>query len=245
MDDHSEPSILLVSGSAGTAGRHPAMTGLCLGVKGSPVQIRPSRRRARPADHGERRGQRAFLCQSLSRLVSLDKPELGTIWGPLGSRRAVFKRKVGAQRGPSVRDGLGVWMQVALGGDQRSVPGDLPEHVDRDTGIGHPGKAGVAQAVTAQVLVPEPCHDLVPVSRVPEDGRGDPAAARACEDARRGVMANGIEALLDERTDFFNQGDGAGPLAFCALVDESTGAWCCLPTDRPGPGVAVDVGADP
>jgi hypothetical protein len=56
-------------------------------------------------------------------------------------------------------------------------------------------------------------------------------------------MADGIEALLDERTDFFNQWDGAGPLAFRALVDEPAGAWCCLPPDRPGPGVAVNVGA--
>src|SRR6516165_7449263 len=54
-------------------------------------------------------------------------------------------------------------------------------------------------------------------------------------------MADGIEALLDERTDFFNKWDGAGPLAFCALVDESAGAWGCLPPDRPDPGVAGDV----
>jgi hypothetical protein len=44
-------------------------------------QIPPSRHSAKPADHGERRGQRACLRQCLSRLISLDKPELGTIWG--------------------------------------------------------------------------------------------------------------------------------------------------------------------
>jgi len=43
------------------------------------------------------------------------------------------------------RSGLGVGVQGALGGDQRAVPGDLPEHVDGDTLIGHPGKASVAQ----------------------------------------------------------------------------------------------------
>jgi hypothetical protein len=79
------------------------------------------------------------------------------------------------------------------------------------------------------------------VGRVSQHRRGDPAATRACEDARRGVIADGIEALLDERTDFFNQWDGAGPLAFCAFVDESARAWCCLSPDRPGPGVAIDV----
>jgi hypothetical protein len=35
-------------------------------------------------------------------------------------------------------------VEIALGGDQRSVPGDLREHMDRDTGIGHPSKTGVA-----------------------------------------------------------------------------------------------------
>ena len=35
----------------------------------------------------------------------------------------------------------------------RSGPGNLPEHMDRDTGIGHPSKAGVAEVVTTQMLV--------------------------------------------------------------------------------------------
>ena len=43
-------------------------------------------------------------------------------------------------------------MQVALGGDQRSVPGDLPQHMDGNTGVGHPGQAGVPQVVTAQMI---------------------------------------------------------------------------------------------
>ena len=99
-----------------------------------------------------------------------------------------------------VCDGLGVWTQIALGGHQRSVPGDLPEHVDRHTGIGHPGKGGAAQVVTAQVFVTELCHDLVPVGRVPQHRCGDPTAARACGDAHLAVVADGIEALLDQRT---------------------------------------------
>jgi hypothetical protein len=150
---------------------------------------------------------------------------------------------VGAQRDARVCDGLGIGVRVALGGDQRSVPGDLPEHVDRHTGIGHPGKAGVAQVVSAQMLVTELSDDLVPVGRVPQYRRGDPAATRTREDAGRRVVTNRIEASFDQRTDLFNQWNCAGPLAFCAFVDETAGAWCCLPPDRPGPGIAVDVGA--
>ena len=41
--------------------------------------------------------------------------------------------------------------------------------MDRDTGVGHPGKAGVPQVVSARMLVAELGDDLVPVSRVPQD----------------------------------------------------------------------------
>ncbi len=137
-----------------------------------------------------------------------------------------------AQRGSRIRDGLDVWVEIALGGDQRSVPGDLPEHVDRDTGIGHPSKAGVAEVVTAQMLVAELGDDLIPVGCVPQHRRGDPAAAWTREDVCRGVMADRIEAYFDERTDFFNERDGAGSLSFGALIDEATRARCRLPPDR-------------
>jgi hypothetical protein len=48
------------------------------------------------------------------------------------------------------------------------------------------------------------------MSRVPEYGCGDPAAARAGEDASRRVVTNRIEASFDQRTDLSNQWDGAG-----------------------------------
>jgi hypothetical protein len=67
-------------------------------------------------------------------------------------------------------------VEIALGGDQRSVPGDLPEHMDRDTGIGHPGEAGVAQVVTAQMLVAELGDDLVPVGCRPPRSRDERSA---------------------------------------------------------------------
>ena len=44
-------------------------------------------------------------------------------------------------------------MQVPLGGRERAVARDLPQHVDRDADVGHPGEAGVPQVVPPQVAV--------------------------------------------------------------------------------------------
>ena len=72
------------------------------------------------------------FCVSASHALS---PSISRSWGPLGSRRALFKSQVGAQSDARVCDGLGVGVQIALGCDQRSVPSDLPEHVDRYTSV--------------------------------------------------------------------------------------------------------------
>jgi hypothetical protein len=122
-------------------------------------------------------------------IVSCSSPtELGTIWGPI-------RRQVHAERSSRIRDGLGVGVQVTLGGNQRSVPGDLPEDVDRNADVGHPGQAGVAQVVAAQMLVAQVGDDLVPVGRVAEHGRGDSTAARPGEDPPRWVIVNSMEAF--------------------------------------------------
>jgi hypothetical protein len=84
-------------------------------------------------------------------------------------------------------------------------PAIFREHMDRDTGIGHPSKGGVAEVVTAQMLVAELGDDLVPVGCVPQHCRGDPAAAWTREDACRGVMADRVQSPLNERPDFFNE----------------------------------------
>jgi hypothetical protein len=60
---------------------------------------------------------------------------------------------MGTQRGPGRSDRLAVRMQVALGGDQRAMTGDLPEHVHRDARVSHPGQPGVAKVMAAQVLI--------------------------------------------------------------------------------------------
>ena len=101
----------------------------------------------------------------------------------------------------------------------------------------------MTQLVTAQVLVAELGDHFVPVGRVAQHRRGDPAAARAPEDAGRRVVANRVEASFNQRVDHFDERDGPGPLALGALVYKTAGAWCGLPPDRPCPRVAVDVGA--
>ena len=104
------------------------------------------------------------MCLGESPFASLHQAQLGTIWGPICCQ-------VSTERGSRIRDGLGVRVQLALGSDQRAVPGDLPEHVDRDPCIGHPGKTGVAQIVPAQTLVSELDDDLVPMRGVAQHGR--------------------------------------------------------------------------
>lgn len=134
-------------------------------------------------------------------------------------------------------------MQIALRGDQRAMPGDLPEHMNRDARIGHPGQPGVAQVVAAQVLIAQAGDHLVPIGGIPQHRRGNPAAAGAGREACCGVTANGVKAFLDERSDFCNQRDGAGSLSFGASVDEAAKAGRGLSPDGPGPGGAIDVGS--
>ena len=78
------------------------------------------------------------------------------------------------------------------------------------------------QVVAAQVLIAKLGDHFIPVSRIAQHRRSDPAAARASEDTRRRIMADRIEASFDQRADFFDERHGTGPLALCALVDEPT-----------------------
>ena len=114
-------------------------------------------------------------------------------------------------------------MQVALRCGERSVASDLPQDVDGDPGIGHPGQAGVSQVVAAQVLVAERGHDLVPVGGVAEYRGGDPAAAGAGEQSGCRVRVGCGDSVRHEFADFGDEGDGAGALAFGSLVDQA--AW--------------------
>lgn len=104
-----------------------------------------------------------------------------------------------AAEGPAGGDqGPEIGVEIALGGLQRSVTGDDAQDVQGDAGVGHPGQAGVPQAVASQVLVAELGDDLVPVGGVPQDGGGDASAARPGEQAGVGSVADGQEALGDQ-----------------------------------------------
>jgi hypothetical protein len=70
------------------------------------------------------------------------------------------------------------WVQVALGGCERPVPGDLLQVVHGHAGVGEPGQRGVPKVVPPQVFIAD---YLVPRGGVSQDCRRNPAAARACE----------------------------------------------------------------
>jgi len=63
--------------------------GAFLGVKGSPVQIRPSRRSAKPAGHGKSQGQRAHLCRCSHSRCPSTRRSLGPLWDHLAVKCAL------------------------------------------------------------------------------------------------------------------------------------------------------------
>jgi hypothetical protein len=81
------------------------------------------------------------------------------------------------------------------------VPGDLAKDVHGNAGIGHPGQAGVTQAVSAKVFITELSHDVVPVGGVAQDGGGDTTAAGSGEWAGVGLSGAGIDAPLNPVAD--------------------------------------------
>jgi hypothetical protein len=108
------------------------------------------------------------------------------------------------------------------------VPGDLAEHVPRDTSVGHPRQAGVAEPVAAQVLEPERRDNLVPVGGVPEHRGGDPATAGPGEQPGVGPAPDDVDPVLDQTTHLGDQRDEPRPLASGALVDEAAGEGVVL-----------------
>ena len=123
-------------------------------------------------------------------LVSFYQAQLGTTLGPLGSERTIFDSQVSAQRLPSRHDGLSIRMQVTLCRDQRSMTGNLAEHVNRDARVSHPRQAGVAKIMTPKMLVTKSSYHLVPMGRITKHSRGDPPASRASEQTSHRVNAN-------------------------------------------------------
>lgn len=70
------------------------------------------------------------------------------------------------------------------------------EHVERDAGVGHPGRPGVPQAVPGEVLKPEAFHEVVPAGRVAHGRGGEHAAAWATQERIVGLLVGG-EAFED------------------------------------------------
>jgi hypothetical protein len=68
---------------------------------------------------------------------------------------------------PGLIDRALIRVQVPLSGGQRSVPGDLPQHVNVNAGVGQPCEAGGPQVVPAEVLVAQLGNHLIPVRRIP------------------------------------------------------------------------------
>src|SRR5262249_29820503 len=139
--------------------------------------------------------------------------------------------------------GLRVGVQVALCGDQRSVPSDLPQNVDGDACVSHPGKPGVPKVMAAKVFIAQLGDNLVPVRRIAKDRRGDPAAGRAGEEAGHRVSAHLVQPPTHQRVHFLDERDSPGALAFGSFVNETARSCRCLRTYGPGPGVDVDVTA--
>jgi hypothetical protein len=133
---------------------------------------------------------------------------------------------VRAERVPGLGDGVKVGVKVALRGRQGPVTGDLAQDVDGDTGVGHPGQAGVAEVVAAKMLTTEPGDDLVPMGRVMQDGGADPTARLCCVGKEYHGVGQSAEVthemgcgprqsaadVQDALAGYFNQGFGSGTL---------------------------------
>jgi hypothetical protein len=132
--------------------------------------------------------------------VAGSNPAIPTIFrtalGPFGTRAFLIRRS-GRHSAPPRCDGPVIRVQVALG-RERAVACDLPQVVDRDAGVGHPGQSGVAEVVPSYVVVAQGGDYLVPVGGVAVDGRGDPPSAGSGEQACHRVVADGVQSPVHE-----------------------------------------------
>lgn len=59
-----------------------------------------------------------------------------------------------------------VGVEIPARGFHRRVPENLLEHMQRDTGVSHPGRARVTEPVAGEIGQAEVRDDLVPVRRI-------------------------------------------------------------------------------
>jgi hypothetical protein len=121
------------------------------------------------------------------------------------------------------------------------VPGDLPEDVNGNAGIGHPGKPGVPQIMTVKMLIAESCttssqcvasRRTAVVMRPPRGPVNRRASGLSPTMSRR--RATRSRTSGDQR-------DDASALPLRSLVHGAAGAGGRLPADRPDPGITVDI----
>ena len=136
-------------------------------------------------------------------------------------------------------DGSLVEVQVALGGGERAVAGDLAEVVQGDAGVGHPGQPGVAKVVAAEPVKAQGGDDVVPVGGVAQDRGGDPPAAGADEKPAIRSCGGQGEAAFDQGPDLGDQGHDAGAFALGAFVDQPARGGGGLAADGPEPPLGV------
>lgn len=156
---------------------------------------------------------------------------MGTTWGP----------KVSTEGGPGGADCSKVRVRIPLRCGDRSVARDGAQHVHRNASVGHPGQPGVAEVVPAEVLVAEPSDDLVPVRRVAEDRRRDPAAAWSDEQARIRIISQFFQPAANDIAYLRNQRNEPCALALRTLVAQPARRGCGLPSHGPGPVLDVEV----
>jgi hypothetical protein len=141
---------------------------------------------------------------------------------------------MGAQRLGRFLERASIWVEAALCRRQRTVPGNLPEHVDRNSRVGHPGQARMAEIVAHQLLVPKLAGHIVPMRGVPENGCADSSALGAEEEAIIGALRC-KQTSSDHWSDFLDQRNRSGPLALRAL-------WVDAPSRRAAQAINPSLG---
>ena len=190
-----------------------------------------------PVDKGTKRGPERFREHSRGGGSASQAPGRGA------AAPGVLALSGGGEEGVGLLSGGGevavVGVQVAAGGLHRGVPEDVLEDVQRDAGVGHPCRPGVAQAVPGEVRQPELRHDAVPVRGVADGRSGEVAALRTDQQRVRGLLAvgeafqHGSERFEDRHASLF--------AALGRLRDQATLAGEHLPADHHEVLVEVDI----
>ena len=132
-----------------------------------------------------------------------------------------------------------VGVEVDAGGLDGGVPENLLKHMQRDTGVCHPGRSGVPESVPGEVGQAEAGHDLIPVRRVAHGRRGEHAAFRPGQQPVLGLLAGG--ETFQDRAERFEDRHLADTAPLGLLRHKAAGAGEGLPSDVDDVLAPVDV----